>query len=162
MAPPVTRQLPIDDAARALGISRRTIQRRLAAGELHGVKVGSRWLVDVVDVIGVDSDMGESPRGDDNHAIDLAMAELAAMTVERDSLARQVDSLTRERDDIARDKAELARQVDELAEQRTYLRKLLDNQHDYLGVLAGTIAKNLPLLTERTDSRPWWRRFWQR
>ena len=42
-----TRQVSLPEACTILGLSRRTVERRLATHELNGVKVGSRWLVDV-------------------------------------------------------------------------------------------------------------------
>ena len=41
------RQLSLNDTAKALGISRRTVERRLASGKLTGRKVDGVWLVDV-------------------------------------------------------------------------------------------------------------------
>src|SRR5690242_19258348 len=56
----MTRHLPIDDAARVLGVSRKTIERRLKSGTLTGHLDGRRWLVAVPDEVVDPSQGGES------------------------------------------------------------------------------------------------------
>lgn len=54
-------QMSLDEAAVVLGVSRRTIQRRLKEGALTGQKRGGRWLVNVPSIATVDT-TGDAPQ----------------------------------------------------------------------------------------------------
>lgn len=56
----MTRHLSIDDAARVLGVSRKTVERRLKSGTLTGHLDGRRWRVAVPDEVVDPSYGGES------------------------------------------------------------------------------------------------------
>jgi excisionase family DNA binding protein len=88
---PETRQVSIDEAAQILGLSRRTIERRLTDGRLSGHRQGVRWLVDVP--VSHDAPTPFPDRRDDAKT-----RKLSEVTRERDELARRVADLEGERD----------------------------------------------------------------
>ena len=101
VAPHVAR-LPIDEAARMLGISRATVRRRLRSGGLKGVQVstphGRKWLVDVV--IHLDSPAVRSqwiPKACQTGGMPPAPArEVELLQAHVDDLRRQLEDRTRE------------------------------------------------------------------
>lgn len=77
------REVPMSEAIRVLGVSRRTVQRMLKDGTLKGRKQGGRWAISLpVDAQAV----GESALSD-------LRAQLAKVTQERDTLAQRVADL---------------------------------------------------------------------
>ena len=78
------RQLGLNDTAKALGISRRTAERRLASGKLTGRKVDGVWQVDV--------------------PITATAAPQSHATTNSDALLLKLEALTRERDSLLADK----------------------------------------------------------
>ena len=108
----MARQLPIDAAAAVLGVSRRTLERRIAAGQAVATYDNGRTFVAVPDeVIDASGTTADGPRPDtsdtpdttrqprhDSPAIDAIRvayeAQLAALRSERDWLRQHVDHLT--------------------------------------------------------------------
>lgn len=140
-ATPASRPLPLDEAARALGISRRTVQRRLATGELRGRKVGQRWTVDVP---------ATTPGA--------AQAQDRARQVDLERLARQADLLGRECDTLRAQVSDLER---ELAHARERIADLEVDREHWRNAAAAALAVRA-LLAESTErGRSWWQ-VWRR
>jgi hypothetical protein len=78
------RQMGLNDTAKALGISRRTVERRLASGKLTGQKIDGLWQVDV--------------------PITATATPQRHATTNSDALLLKIDALTRERDSLLADK----------------------------------------------------------
>jgi len=86
---------PVSEAARILGVSPKTVIRRIKRGELQGRKEGNRWVVNLSDISG--TDVGQ-----------LSGADIAALK-ERIARLEEENRLLRER-------------VQELREERLFLR----------------------------------------
>ena len=108
---------PVSEAARILGVSPKTVIRRIKRGELQGRKEGNRWVVNLSDIAGqvsgqmsdmIGTDVGQLSRGD-----------IAALK-ERVARLEEENRLLRER-------------VQELQEERLFLR-------DRILALEGTIS----------------------
>ena len=134
-----TTPLPLDEAAKALGLSRRTVQRRLAAGTLTGRKQGTIWLVDV------------------------PTTTPAAMT---DALRVRLADTERHLADVTREYDSLARQLADTERELGHAKELLEAtiaERDYLRQLAAALTSRVPQLPERAESanRAWWK-VWRR
>lgn len=103
----MARHLPIDESARVLGISRRTVERRVKAGTLSATHDAGRKLIsvpdEVIDATGapVTGDRGDvsatrqarHDRGDSDATRAALEAELLALRSERDWLRQHVEHL---------------------------------------------------------------------
>lgn len=136
-----TRQVPLTEAARLLGISRRTAQRRLESGALTGAKVGARWYVDVV------AEPTEPPTAPEP----LTVAPTVALLVEVIDLRATLAEVSADRDELRHESALLRTKLDSAESERDYLRS----------ALAASLTLGQRLLPERTASIPRWR-FWRR
>lgn len=92
------RHLRIDAAALALGVSSKTVRRRLKSGRLSGQLVDGRWVVDLPDEV-VDQDMSTLGTHDQDmssagETVAVLQAELAAVRAERDRLWQQLNEVT--------------------------------------------------------------------
>lgn len=167
-----TRQVPIDEAARLLGLSRRTIERRLNRGTLTGSKTGGRWLVDVppseltTTATRQEADTGEVDvpvshlSGVSQRAEALAV-QLAEATVRGDALAAQVSQLSGQLAEVTRQCDSLAAQVSQLSATGDVLRQRVEeltSERDYLrSALAAALTLQQKALPERTEQgRHWW------
>jgi excisionase family DNA binding protein len=138
-----THRLPLTEAARLLGISRRTAQRRLESGALTGAKVGARWFVDVV------TEPLAEPTEPESRALDPAVALLAEVSALRSTLAEVVS----DRDSLRHESALLRAKLDSAESERDYLRSAL--------AASLTLGQSQRLLPERAASRAWWQ-VWRR
>jgi len=101
MDAPQTRQVSIDEAARILGLSRRTVERRLTSGRQSGRKDGGRWLVDVtIDAATVQREQADH----DRRAIDELTRKVAELTHQAEALTDERDALTRRIDELLADR----------------------------------------------------------
>ena len=130
--------MPLDEAAKALGLSRRTVQRRLAAGTLTGRKQGTIWLVDV-------------PTTTPAAITDALMVRLA-------DTERHLADVTRERDTLARQLADTERELAHARERLT----ATEGERDYLRQLAAALTSRVPQLPERTEPPKARWQFWRR
>jgi len=93
---PRTTRLPIDDAARVLGISRATVRRRLRSGGLKGAQVttphGAKWLVDVPTHLAAAPAESVDTQGESNPPA----REVELLQAHVDDLRRQLEDRTRE------------------------------------------------------------------
>ena len=89
----MARRIPLQEAARLLGLNERTVRRRLRAGTLDGVKddASGRWLVTMPD----DTDIGpDTPDADLRQRVAVLEVQLEAT---RRELATSTTTLTIER-----------------------------------------------------------------
>lgn len=129
----MAQQLTVTAAARVLGVSRRTVERRVSAGEYASVLVGRRRLVTVPD------DDIRPPDGDSGPTA----PDMAATVAERNALRQERDNLRSECD-------VLRQRVGELTEERDYLRRA-----------HATALGTQRLLAERTARPGLWQRLRQ-
>ena len=92
------RHLSIDAAALVLGVSSKTVRRRLKSGRLSGRLVDGRWVVDLPDEV-VDQEVSTLGTHDQDmssagETIAALRAELAAVQAERDRLWQQLGEVT--------------------------------------------------------------------
>jgi hypothetical protein len=154
-AAPHTTRLPIDDAARVLGISRATVRRRLRSGGLKGAQVttphGAKWLVDVPTHLAAAVAESVTPQGSptENQAAPARDAELLQAHV--DDLRRQLEDRTRE-----------VGQLHTLLAQ-AHARLLTESQVSTLGESVGSHQDSEPPKSA-AQAEPWpeRRRWWQR
>lgn len=130
------RTVPIDEAVGILGVSRRTIERRLAKGELAGRRDGRAWLVELPATAPTE------------------VEELRARVVELTANVKQLtatDGQTHARlAELEKALAVAEARLESAEAERTYLRQ----------ALAASLTLSQKLLPERTESnRPWWRVF---
>jgi len=140
-----TTPLPLDEAAKALGLSRRTVQRRLAAGTLTGRKQGTIWLVDVPTT---------TPA---------AMTD--ALRVRLADTVRHLADVTRERDSLAGSVPALARQLADSERELSHAQERLtatEGERDYLRQLAAALTSRVPQLPERAEPPKARWQFWRR
>ncbi len=133
-----SQHVSIAEAARVLGVSRRTIDRRIATGKLKTVEQDGARLVVLEDT--PDTATPETPPETDMSELVAMRARLQAVEEERDHLRQTVDKLT----------------------------GTVDRLTISLAQLSGTIVEQQALDTgnERSEpprpaQRPWWR-FWVR
>jgi DNA repair exonuclease SbcCD ATPase subunit len=148
--------VPKEEAARLLGVSIDTVERKLKRGELNGKQDprprGWRWLVEI-------------PQ-------DVATAETSAAPVSTpanapaDAHANEPEALRELIDTVKDEVAELRRQLQSQAE--SYQQQLeakdqqleaKDKQIEQLHVLLQQAQAALPA---PRDNRPWWQRLWRR
>lgn len=142
-----TRQLPLTEAARLLGISRRTAQRRLTDGTLTGVKVGQKWLIDV------DLAQVAAPEPRQDSATSAYLAELGIVRAQLTEALTECNTLRQDCATVRAECATLARRATDLESERDYLRQAL--------AAALTLGQQR-LLPERAESgRAWWK-VWRR
>ena len=134
--------MPLTEAAKLLGISRRTAQRRLESGALTGQKVGARWLVDVV------AEPTEPPTAPEP----LTVAPTVALLVEVIDLRATLAEVSADRDNLRHESALLRVRLDSAESERDYLRS----------ALAASLTLGQRLLPERTGQRPSWWKVWRR
>lgn len=117
--------LSIDDAARALGISSRTIRRRLNSGELAGERRGREWLVRMPDVAPseVDTLRDTVQRLTDN--VTSLSKRLSDVEAERDRARELLEAVTGERDYLRQAHAAALSLSQRLLPERTESRSAL-------------------------------------
>lgn len=156
-----TRQVTIDQAAFILGLSRRTVERRLANGALSGVKVGQKWLVDVP-VTDNDTSQESNRHNSDGQPtgeidIDILRVQLADMSQkiadlshERDSLLRQVSDLTTDKEYLKNQLTLMARQAEQAMQARdnaeSEWRRLLNNEQQNTIQIGSQLDRLIKLL----------------
>lgn len=134
---PMSRQVPLDEAAQVLGVSRRTVERRVKAGTLATTFVEGRKLVILSDELldaTTDDESDVRPTG----AADATVAELAA-------LRAQLAAVTEERDFL-----------------RVTVSRLLDTQARLLEQHAPPALPAPDEVSESPTARRRWRWPWQR
>lgn len=134
----MSQNVSVSEAARVLGVSRRTVDRRIAAGKLRTVDQDGARLVVLEDT--PDPATPETPPETDMSELVAVRARLQAVEEERDHLRQTVDKLT----------------------------GTVDRLTISLAQLSGTIVDQQALDTgqdtpeaPRPVQRPWWR-FWVR
>jgi len=132
------RTVSIDEAVGILGVSRRTIERRLAKGELAGRRDGRVWLV-------------ELPAAAPTEAEELR-ARVVELTANIEQLTA-TDGQTRARlVELEKALAVAEARLESAEAERAYLRQ----------ALAASLTLSQKLLPERAESnRPWWK-VWRR
>ncbi len=139
------------EAAAVLGLSERTVRRKIAANELPSVKSGRSRLIPV-SAVRV-SPMGDTPVGSvvtpRHDTSDTEPATVLALVDRIGGLERQVGRLEQERDDLS---ARLA-----VAEERL---RALPAGDAAVGRSAASGAAERPTTTHSAPA-PWWR-FWER
>ncbi len=92
----MTRRVTSQEAAEILGVSRKTVERRIKSGQLSATKEGRRYIVDLPDEPEEEA-KSRQQTGDDSKDVRLAaaLAELEAVRSERDYLRQQTDNLSR-------------------------------------------------------------------
>lgn len=111
------RQLTLDEAATLLGVSRRTVQRRLSDGTLTGRKQAGRWLVNVPDV-----------------PADTRTAQIAT------TLSHQVEVLRQERDAQRESLRELAQRVQRLETNKVVIDVPVEAEAEVIEAVSATLA----------------------
>ncbi len=134
----MSRNVSVSEAARVLGVSRRTVDRRIAAGKLRTIDQDGARLVVLEDT--PPPAASKTPPETDTSELVSVRARLAAVEEERDHLRQTVDKLTGTVDRLTISLAQLSGTV---VEQRA-----LDTGQD-------TTDAQRPL------QRGWWR-FWER
>ncbi len=159
-----TRLMPISEAAEALEISRRTLQRRMKDGSIKGHKKGNRWLVEI-----------PAPLLVEKTTVDDLTEQLAQLTQERNELAQKCDilasdkeNLLGQREALRKDVAQLTEQVDgltrDLDEMQRRVSELVDDKSYLQQALAAALSTQRLLAERATATRPgrsWWK-FWER
>ncbi len=141
-----TRRLSIEEAADVLGLSARTVRRRIRSGilpsEREATPQGYRYVV-LLDVVQVDAEPVSTPLATPTDTEEqVTAALLAEVTAERDWLRRRVEELTRQHENF---------QV--LLRQAQEARYLPPGQEHANGMTPAS-----PMGTSRVDGRlPWWR-----
>lgn len=106
----MTTKLTIKEASEALGISIKTVRRRIANGELKAEKIGNKWLVDISDQLrankGQVDDQSEliSLRHEIKHQQELLARTDSEATYLRDQLDRrdrQLESMSQQIDHLS-------------------------------------------------------------
>jgi hypothetical protein len=129
MTTPTTTPMTLPDAALHLRLTRRTVERMLADGRLHGHKRDGRWIVEVP------TDAEPLP------TMQASAADHAALLTERDQLRAERAALVAERDalqvrlrDAETTIARLTAERDSAVGERDWLRQ----------TLSATLARTLP------------------
>lgn len=167
--------VPLDDAAKILGLSRRTIERRLAQGSLQGRRDGKRWLVILPESKPDNSDTVRSER--DKLSCDLSelSAKYDSLTQERDTLSRQaanaradledrLKALESERDRLSEQVAELSQECDRITTERDTLAvkvSELSIERDRLATECGNLTRQVSELDRRAGDLERDRERWQ-
>lgn len=150
-------RLSIDDAARALGVSRPTVRRRLRNGVLKGSQVvtphGRKWLVELstphdspaADTLGTQG--VNNLTGDEKSSPGAAAPPVKNLTP-----TREVALLQAHVDDLRRQLEDRAREVREL-------HTLLAQAHQRL-LTEGPVSPHGESVGTQAERRPWWRRLW--
>ncbi len=134
----MSQNVSVSEAARVLGVSRRTVDRRIAAGKLRTIDQDGARLV-VLEDTPPPAAPKTLPETDMSELVSVR-ARLAAVEEERDHLRQTVDKLTGTVDRLTISLAQLSGTI---VDQRA-----LDTGQD---------TTDAP----RTARRPWWR-FWER
>jgi len=157
----VTRELPIEDAADALGVSRRTVERRVRRGELRATRRDGRRLV-AVPVASVVAGENAASVGD-SVSVGVPMPRMScdgrdAVTDNRDR-PPVADALV----------SELRARLADAEEQRDHWRHQAEGLSQSVSELTATIyrlgerqALPIPPTGETSETRerpPWWK-FW--
>ena len=97
VSPSMTKRLTIPEVAKALGISIKSVRRRIEKQELEAEKVNGKWIVDISDQLrensGQDSDQSElidTLRDEIKHLREL----LERRDLQNDSMSQQIDHLS--------------------------------------------------------------------
>jgi len=133
----MSRQVSIKEAAELLGVSRKTVERRIKSGQLSATKEGRCYVVDLPDDIELPSLSGHQP------ATVATETRLAAMEVE-------LEAVRGERDRLIGQLADASRQVDQLTAtvfQMSQTQKLLTARAESRRQRPGVIQR----------IRDWWR-----
>ena len=140
------------EAARLLGVSERTVRRRIAAGTLPSVKVGTSRLVPVTALtLSPGNDSADTPDATVRHDV---MVPAAATTTDAAPLVELVERQARE---IARLSADLA-----VANERLRVLGAGDEaRQDGLRTRQNGPQRAEPPASASDASAPWWR-FWER
>jgi excisionase family DNA binding protein len=86
-----TTALPLPQAAKALGLTTRTVLRQVAAGRLSGTKTGGRWVIDVPASLASATALTTSGEDVLRARLRDAEATIARLTAERDSAVSERD-----------------------------------------------------------------------
>jgi len=156
------RLVTLDQAAAVLGVSRRTIERRLAKSELNGKRDGKTWLVELPKLLPAENDTLRA------RVVELS-DKVGQLTAEREQLSRSLSEAQDERHrlreqliQVTNEREELSQQARRLDSEAAVLRAQLEavtGERDYLRQAhAASLTLSTRLLPERTESnRPWWR-----
>ncbi len=136
------KNVTITEAARILGVSRRTVYRQIETGELHSIQVGNARRV-VLDTASINPTV-TSDTDTENAQL---RAQLAAVTAE-------LEATRQDRDRWHEHARQLGTTVDRLAVTNAQLRGTVVDQQA-LGTGQDTPGAPRPV------QRPWWR-FWAR
>ncbi len=142
----------VTEAARILGVSRRTVSRRIAAGELPTVEVNGARRV-VLDIPGT-SEPGVSPSEGTPSAPPMPTEDMAA-------LRARLAAVEEERDHLRATVDKLAGTVDRLTISLAQLSGTVVEQRALEAGTAGTDAHVEDTALQKPLQRPWWR-FWAR
>ncbi len=143
------REVSISEAARILGVSRRTVYRQMEAGELHSVQVGNARRV----VLDSDLTKPAAPSDSDTEAAQLR-AHVAALTAELEVTRQDRDRWHDHAQRLGTAIAQLTVTTAQLGDRIIEHRALESGQAE-----AETQPDDAPQ-EPQASPRPWWR-FWQ-
>jgi multidrug efflux pump subunit AcrA (membrane-fusion protein) len=147
--------VPKEEAARLLGVSVDTVERKLKRGEFNGKQDprprGWRWLVEVPQDVAT-AETSEAP------ASNPANAPADAHANEAEALRELIDTVKDEVAELRRQLQSQAESYQQQLEAKDQQLEAKDKQIEQLHILLQQAQAALPV---PRDNRPWWR-FWRR
>ncbi|MDP9350289.1 MAG: excisionase family DNA-binding protein [Chloroflexota bacterium] len=151
------RHVTVSDAARLLGVSRRTIQRRVKAGELRMVEVGGAQRVVLDETSEITTTLATAPSDSDAEVSQLR-AQVAALEAELGGVRAELDTTRQDRDRWHEHAERQGATIDRLT---VTLAQLGDTVVEQRALSSGAPEQEVGEDTTRAPSSPWWR-FWAR
>ncbi len=148
--------VPKEEAARLLGVSIDTVERKLKRGEINGKQDprprGWRWLVEIPQDVA-------SAETSEATATNLANAPADAHPNEPEALRELVDTV---KDEVAQLRRQLQSQAESYQQQLEAKDQQLAAKDEQIRELHILLQQSQTALPTPRDSRPWWQRLWRR